>query len=126
MRNAVERLKFIEAMKPKLFRYPPKGDDWIHEVKQDGYRTQIIKDRDGIRLFTRRGHDWTGVFAELAVEATAIGADNFILEGETIKLNAAGLADFNALQKAIGTGQGQGHLSGRVRSPSSERQGPSR
>jgi ATP-dependent DNA ligase len=92
-------------MVPKLFRNPPKGDEWIHEVKQDGYRTQIIKDRDGIRLFTRRGYDWTGVFAELAAEATAIRADNFILEGETIKINALGLADFNALQKAIGTGK---------------------
>lgn len=36
-----ERLPFIHPMKLKLFRDPPKGDDWIHEVKQDGYRTQI-------------------------------------------------------------------------------------
>ncbi|MBZ9822367.1 ATP-dependent DNA ligase [Mesorhizobium sp. CA4] len=100
-----DRLSFIPPMVPRLFRNPPKGDEWIHEVKQDGYRTQIIKDGGGIRLFTKRGYDWTGVFAELAAEATAIGANNFILEGETIKINAAGLADFNALQKAIGTGR---------------------
>lgn len=100
-----DRLSFIPPMEPKLFRVPPKGDDWIHEVKQDGYRTQVIKDRGGIRLFTKRGYDWTGRFAELAGEARAIDAESFILEGETIKINATGLADFNALQKAVGTGR---------------------
>ncbi|WP_348642819.1 hypothetical protein [Mesorhizobium sp. B2-6-2] len=100
-----DRLSFIPPMVPRLFRNAPKGDEWIHEVKQDGYRTQIIKDGGGIRLFTKRGYDWTGVFAELAAEATAIVANNFMLEGETIKINAAGLADFNALQKTIGTGR---------------------
>ena len=27
----------------------PDGHDWIHEIKFYGYRTQIIKDADGIR-----------------------------------------------------------------------------
>jgi ATP-dependent DNA ligase len=39
-------------------------------------------------------------FRKLSAEATAIRARDFILEGETIKLNAAGRADFKALQKA--------------------------
>lgn len=33
---------------------PPDGDDWIHEVKFDGYRSQIIIDHD-VRIFTRNG-----------------------------------------------------------------------
>ncbi|WP_298883724.1 hypothetical protein [uncultured Bradyrhizobium sp.] len=36
--------------------------DWIHEVKYDGYRLRIERDRNRVRLFTRNGHDWTRRF----------------------------------------------------------------
>ncbi|TPJ83827.1 ATP-dependent DNA ligase [Mesorhizobium sp. B2-6-3] len=101
MRNAGERLKFIPPMEPELVDTPPEGDDWLHEVKFDGYRTQVIKDADGIRLLTRRGHDWTARYQALAEEAAAIEAETFILEGETIMINEAGLSDFHALQAAV-------------------------
>ncbi|TPM19756.1 RNA ligase family protein [Mesorhizobium sp. B2-3-6] len=101
MRNAGERLKFIPPMEPELVDTPPEGDDWLHEVKFDGYRTQVIKDADGIRLLTRRGHDWTGRYRHLAEEAAAIEAETFILEGEAIMINEAGLSDFHALQAAV-------------------------
>ncbi|WP_348628519.1 MULTISPECIES: hypothetical protein [unclassified Mesorhizobium] len=39
-----------------------KADAWIHEVQFDGFRTQAIKDEDGIRFYTRRGHDWTAKY----------------------------------------------------------------
>ncbi|TPN44479.1 ATP-dependent DNA ligase [Mesorhizobium sp. B1-1-4] len=101
MRNAGERLKFIPPMEPELVDVPPEGDDWLHEVKFDGYRTQVIKDAGGIRLLTRRGHDWTARYKVLAEEAAAIEAETFILEGETIMINEAGLSDFHALQAAV-------------------------
>ncbi|TIV48071.1 MAG: DNA ligase, partial [Mesorhizobium sp.] len=47
MRNAVERLKFIKPMEPERFDIPPAGAEWSHEIKFDGYRTQVIKDADG-------------------------------------------------------------------------------
>src|SRR6266508_3075297 len=59
MRKPIVRLNFVETMMPEFVDGPPLGDEWIHEVKFDGYRSQIIKDADGIRIFTRRGHDWT-------------------------------------------------------------------
>ncbi|MBZ9898512.1 ATP-dependent DNA ligase [Mesorhizobium sp. BR1-1-6] len=95
------RLKFIPPMEPELVDTPPEGDDWLHEVKFDGYRTQMIKDADGIRVLTRRGHDWTGRYRYLAEEAAAIEAETFILDGETIMINEAGLSDFHALQAAV-------------------------
>ncbi|RWF88050.1 MAG: DNA ligase, partial [Mesorhizobium sp.] len=36
------RLQFIEPLMPTLVDKPPEGDAWIHEVKFDGYRSQII------------------------------------------------------------------------------------
>lgn len=94
-------LKFIKPMEPELFDEPPQGDEWLHEIKFDGYRTQIIKDENGIRLFTKNGYDWTGRYIELAGEAEAIEAESFIIDGETITVNAAGLSDFHALQAAV-------------------------
>jgi bifunctional non-homologous end joining protein LigD len=53
------RLAFIEPLLPTLVEKPPEGDDWIHEVKVDGYRSQIVIDDEGVRIFTRNGLDWT-------------------------------------------------------------------
>jgi bifunctional non-homologous end joining protein LigD len=42
---------------------PPEGEDWLHELKLDGYRIQIhVDEKNGnrrARLFTRKGLDWT-------------------------------------------------------------------
>ena len=40
---------------PTLVEKPPEGDGWIYEVKFDGYRSQIIIDDTGTRIYTRRG-----------------------------------------------------------------------
>ncbi|TIN92372.1 MAG: ATP-dependent DNA ligase, partial [Mesorhizobium sp.] len=95
------RLKFIHPMEPELVDTPPQGDDWLHEIKFDGYRTQVIKDEDGIRLITKNGYDWTGRYIQLAGEAAAIEAEDFIIDGEAITINEAGLSDFHALQSAV-------------------------
>jgi bifunctional non-homologous end joining protein LigD len=48
------RLKFIPPLMPTLVEKPPEGDGWIHEVKFDGYRSQIVRDAEGVRIFTLR------------------------------------------------------------------------
>ncbi|MDX8495147.1 ATP-dependent DNA ligase [Mesorhizobium sp. VK22B] len=95
------RLSFIRPMEPVLVDQPPKGDEWSHEVKFDGFRTQLIKDADGIRLYTKTGIDWTAKYRPLAAEAKSIEAESFIIECETIVTNEAGLSDFHALRSAI-------------------------
>jgi ATP-dependent DNA ligase len=60
------RLSFIKPMEPELFDTPPGGDDWSHEIKFDGYRTQVIKDEDGIRMLTKNGFDWTARYPYLS------------------------------------------------------------
>ncbi|MGT2465797.1 ATP-dependent DNA ligase [Mesorhizobium atlanticum] len=77
-------------MEPELVEQPPKGDGWSHEVKFDGYRTQLIKDEDGIRLRTKTGIDWTKKYRTIAKEAAALNADSFIIEGEMIVTSDAG------------------------------------
>ena len=45
----------------------PSGPDWVHEIKHDGYRLQVRRDGDTVRLFTRRGYDWTGRYPAIAL-----------------------------------------------------------
>ncbi|TIT80722.1 MAG: ATP-dependent DNA ligase [Mesorhizobium sp.] len=95
------RLSFIRPMEPELVEQPPRGDEWSHEIKFDGYRTQMVKDADGIRLYTKTGVDWTMKYRPLAEEASALDAESFIIEGEVIVTNEAGLSAFHALRSAI-------------------------
>lgn len=88
-------------MMPTLVSKPPQGDAWSHEVKFDGYRSQIIIDADCVRIFTRRGLDWTSKYRDLAAAARTLDVENAIIDGEVVVLNEAGLSDFAALRKAI-------------------------
>ncbi|CAN7309859.1 ATP-dependent DNA ligase [Mesorhizobium caraganae] len=96
------RLRFVDPLLPTLVEKPPEGVDWIHEVKFDGYRSQIVKDAGGVRVFTRRGLDWTSKYRDIAKAAGELDeVQSAIIDGETIVLNDAGLSDFAALRKAI-------------------------
>ncbi|TIL55695.1 MAG: ATP-dependent DNA ligase [Mesorhizobium sp.] len=86
---------------PTLVAKPPQGDGWTHEVKFDGYRTQIIIDAGGARIFTRRGLDWTFKYRDLVEAAKGLNVQNAIIDGEVVVLNESGLSDFAALRKAI-------------------------
>jgi bifunctional non-homologous end joining protein LigD len=35
----------------------PAGDEWVHEIKLDGYRFQIVKDGRQVQLYSRSGYD---------------------------------------------------------------------
>ncbi|RWQ15731.1 MAG: ATP-dependent DNA ligase, partial [Mesorhizobium sp.] len=86
---------------PTLVAKPPQGDEWMHEAKFDGYRSQIIIDAGGARIFTRRGLDWTSKYRDLAAATRTLDVENAIIDGEVVVLNEAGLSDFAALRKAI-------------------------
>ncbi|MER8661894.1 ATP-dependent DNA ligase [Mesorhizobium sp. M1148] len=95
------RLKFIEPLIATLVEKPPEGDGWTHEVKFDGYRSQMIIDEDGTRIYTRRGLDWTTKYRDIVAASAELGAESAIIDGEIVVLNDAGLSDFGELRKAI-------------------------
>ncbi|WP_436250869.1 ATP-dependent DNA ligase [Mesorhizobium amorphae] len=96
-----DRLSFIPPLMPTLVEKPPEGDGWIHEVKFDGYRSQIIIDAEAVRIFTRRGLDWSSKYRDLIEPAKGLNVQSAIIDGEIIVLNDAGLSDFGELRKAI-------------------------
>ncbi|RWP70303.1 ATP-dependent DNA ligase [Mesorhizobium sp.] len=95
------RLMFVPPLMPTLVEKPPESGVWLHELKFDGYRSQMIVDESGTRIFTRRGLDWTAKYRDLAAASKSLDADSAIIDGEIIGLNDAGLSDFAALRKAI-------------------------
>jgi bifunctional non-homologous end joining protein LigD len=57
---------FVDPCIPTLAAKPPAGPDWVHEIKHDGYRLIVLRDGKVVRLFTRRGHDWTDRYPAIA------------------------------------------------------------
>ncbi|MGR6331356.1 non-homologous end-joining DNA ligase [Sphingomonas sp. XXL09] len=95
-------LGFVEPMLPTLVEVAPDGDDWIHEIKYDGYRTQLVIDGPEIRAFTRNGHDWSERYTPLVAAADALSCRRAIIDGEVIVQDESGRSDFDALRSAIG------------------------
>jgi ATP-dependent DNA ligase len=58
-------LAFIEPCLPMPSAHVPEGAMWVHEIKHDGYRLIVRRDGEGVRLFTRRGHDWTVKYPQI-------------------------------------------------------------
>jgi bifunctional non-homologous end joining protein LigD len=84
----------------RLFAHkPPSGPDWVHEIKHDGYRLIVRQDGMAVRLFTRRGHDWTDRYPAIAAVAAKLRAKSFTLDGEAAVSGADGVAVFEALHR---------------------------
>lgn len=97
-RVAVAGTAFIEPCLPSPAREPPSGPDWLHEVKFDGYRAMIRGDGAGVRLFTRRGYDWTDRFPGIISAARSIRAKSFLIDGEAVCCDGSGLPVFEMLR----------------------------
>jgi len=84
-----------------LAKVPPDGDEWVHEIKFDGYRMIVQVSRGRVRLLSRNGHDWTGRFAAQAKQLGALVAKEAILDGEMVAMGSDGASSFGALQDLI-------------------------
>ncbi|MBJ2154259.1 DNA ligase D [Variovorax sp. IB41] len=80
---------------------PPNAEDWVYEIKFDGYRMLARIDAEGVRLFTRNGHDWTAKLEHLAEALGRMKLKQGWIDGEIVVLNDAGTTDFQALQNAF-------------------------
>jgi bifunctional non-homologous end joining protein LigD len=90
---------FIEPCIPTLAVKPPFGPDWVHEIKHDGYRLIVRRDGEAVRLFTRRGHDWTERYPAIAAAAAKLRARSFTMDGEAVVVGHDGVAVFDALHR---------------------------
>ena len=92
---------FIEPALASSIEKVPTGDRWLHEIKFDGYRVQLHIANDDIKVFTRRGNDWTKRFKKIADDAYLISARSAIMDGEIVVPAADGTTDFSVLQNEL-------------------------
>jgi ATP-dependent DNA ligase len=71
----------------------------VHEIKHDGYRLQVRREGDKVRLFTRRGYDWSKRYPAIARTAAALRCTSFTLDGEAVVCGPDGVAIFDALHR---------------------------
>jgi bifunctional non-homologous end joining protein LigD len=114
--SAVPHERFPGFIAPQLAEpvtAAPSGNDWLHELKLDGYRIQIevmpnARRSAGARstkLLTRKGLDWTARMPDIAKAAARLDVTSAILDGEAVALDDRGVSDFAALQAAFQEGR---------------------
>src|SRR5262245_33980027 len=94
-------LKFIEPQLASPVDQPPEGKHWIHEIKHDGYRSQLLIERGKARVFSRNGHDWSDRYPAIVRAAANLRCKSAIIDGEAIVQNGHGASDFDALPSAL-------------------------
>lgn len=77
-------VRLPEPQLPTLIDRPPEGADWLHEVKHDGYRTQLVIERGTVRAFTRTGLDWSDRYPGIVDRAESLSCGSAIIDGEVI------------------------------------------
>ncbi len=92
---------FVEPALATSVDKVPSGERWIHEIKFDGYRVQLHIANDDIKIFTRRGNDWTKRFKKIAADAYLINAGLTIIDGEVVVPAEDGTTDFSVLQNEL-------------------------
>ena len=95
------RLRFIEPQLASPVDQPPEGKHWIHEIKHDGYRSQVVIERGQVRVFSRNGHDWSDRYPSIVRAAANLHCQSAIIDGEAIVQDGDGASDFEALSSAM-------------------------
>jgi ATP-dependent DNA ligase len=90
-------LQFIEPMYARLVQKLPEGNDWLYEVKLDGYRCLAGKGNHQVTLWSRRKNLFTKQFPRIAQVCEELNPDT-LLDGEIVALDKNGQSSFNLLQ----------------------------
>lgn len=104
----------IHPMLATLVDKPFDGQEWLYEVKWDGYRAIAFVERGSVRLMSRNQNDLTAAYPELRSIPDSVRARTAILDGEIVALDAQGRPSFSLMQQRTGVGEG-GHRIRRTR-----------
>jgi len=103
-RRAAKPVRLPDFIRPQLATLVnaiPKGDQWLHEIKFDGYRILCRIDNGQVSFLTREAQDWTNRFQTLANPARKLEVHDAFLDGEVVALDANGVTNFQLLQNSL-------------------------
>lgn len=88
---------FIHPLVPTRSDRAPTGPNWIHEVKHDGYRLIVRRSEKRVRLFIRRGYDWTHKFPWVVEALNQLRVRSATIDGEAVYCEADGISNIDKL-----------------------------
>lgn len=91
----------IEPELATLVDKAPASDEWLHEIKFDGYRILAFKQKNQVTLKTRNNQDWSDHFVSVAETIKQLPVDNLIIDGEIVILDKEGRSNFQQLQNSF-------------------------
>jgi DNA ligase D-like protein (predicted ligase) len=92
------RARFVPPMAAELVDRLPEGNDWMYEVKLDGYRALVIKNGDDVQLRSRNDKDLTHAYPEIRAAGRRLKAQSAVVDGEVVAVDRTGRPSFQALQ----------------------------
>lgn len=92
---------FVSPQLATLVDKPPEGEQWLHELKFDGYRMLCHVGRGQVRFWSRNQKDWTEKFPNLVKALKTFPAATAILDGEVVIVDTAGRSSFQDLQQSM-------------------------
>jgi len=96
---------FIPPSLATLQSGAPRGPQWLHEIKFDGYRIEARLDHGKVQLLTRNRQDWTHRFKPIAAAVAKVEAETALLDGELVVEDQKGLSSFSLLQTDLKAGR---------------------
>jgi bifunctional non-homologous end joining protein LigD len=92
---------------------PFDSEEWLYEIKWDGYRSVAFIHEGKLRLVSRNQNDQTAQFSELGDLPTYIRARNAVIDGEVVAIDEAGRPSFSLMQQRTGIRHGRFKAPGR-------------
>ena len=89
---------FVTPMPALAVKELPEGDEWLYELKWDGYRALLIKDGDDVQIRSRNDKDLTAMYPGIAAAGRRQKIKQVVLDGEIVALGEDGRPSFQALQ----------------------------
>ncbi len=99
--------RFVKPQLATLVDDVPTGNEWLHEIKYDGYRLLIAARGGEVKAYTRNGLDWTAKFGPLVQAIAALDLPPALIDGEVVAFDANGNPSFSVLQSVLKRGHGE-------------------
>jgi bifunctional non-homologous end joining protein LigD len=100
--------EFVSPQLATLVKEAPRGNEWLHELKFDGYRLLCHLHRGHVRLWTRNRKDWSDKFPNVVKALQGLKVQSAILDAEVVAMDSSGRSSFQMLQQAIHKTAGKG------------------
>jgi bifunctional non-homologous end joining protein LigD len=97
--------EFVFPMKATLVSQLPAGDEWLYEIKWDGYRALAAKHGHSVRLLSLKNKNLSSDFPAIVEAVRDLTADVVLLDGEIVAIDKRGRPSFQMLQNRASLGR---------------------